>query len=93
MQITSPTDLSLLAAAVNDKIGALDAGAAFLAEERQRLGAEADIEVEAVTAIMRTAYVRLARQIEQALDVPFVDQDEAVRMLFAEGTVVVGIRP
>lgn len=92
MNVTSPTDLALLAAAVNEKIVVLDAAAGRLAAERERLAFVGDTEAETIGLLIRSAYARLARQIEQALDVPFVDQDEAVRMLFAEGSVVVGVR-
>lgn len=91
MTIDSPTDLSLLAAAVNDKIAALDATTQRLASERDRLGL-GDPEDAAIAVVVRTAYARLARRLEQALDVPFMDQDEAVRVLFAEGSIVVGVR-
>lgn len=88
----TPTEVALVAAAVADKIAALDAGTARFEAEADRLGVSLDAEAATVVGLIRAAYDRIARRCAQQLDVPFVDQDEAVRMLFAEGTVVIGIR-
>lgn len=86
----SPTELTLVAAAVNDKIKWLD-------ESIARLRAQADeadawsllFEAEDANRIMRMHYAAIVRRIEQELDVPFIDEAEAARILLDHGTVVV----
>lgn len=87
----SPTELSFIATALNDKIAALDAVGDRLFAERERLGG-GDIEAETIGFLVRAEYARIVRRVEQRLDEPFVDQDEAIRMLFGDGAVAVGVR-
>lgn len=64
----SPTELTLLAALLNDKIAWLDA------EWRRVQMIPFSDEAETVM-LMRALYVAMVRRIEQLLDVPFVDAE------------------
>lgn len=80
----TPTELSLLAAAVNEKIAWLDESMARLREQAD----EADaftmlVDAQDVNRLMRAVYGSMVRRIEQALDVPFVDHEAALEALLA----------
>lgn len=81
----SPTDLTLLAVAVNEKIARLDEQRVALGIERERVGGAVK-DGEEVNLIIRTTYATIVRRIEQALDVPFMD-DETASVLIAAGLI------
>jgi hypothetical protein len=86
----SPTELTLVAAAVNEKIAWLDASIARLRAQADEADAWSMLyEAEDANRIMRAHYAAIIRRIEQALDVPFMDQDEALAILIANGEVTV----
>jgi len=81
----SPTDLTLLAVAVNEKIARLDEHRVALGIERERVGGTVN-DGEEVNLVIRTTYASIVRRIEQALDVPYMDEDTA-RVLIAAGVI------
>jgi len=86
----SPTELTLVAAAVNEKIAWLDASIARLRAQADEADAWSMLyEAEDANRIMRLHYAAIIRRIEQALDVPFMDQDEALAILIGNGEVTV----
>ena len=72
----TPVELTLLAAAVNDKIAWLDTSIARLRAENAEAWSLLN-DAEDTNRIMRLHYAAIVRRIEQALDVPFVDDDAA----------------
>lgn len=88
----SPTEMALVAAALNQKVRELDEAQAHIDSERERLGGLGiDVEVDTTGVLIRSMYANLVRRLEQRLDVPFMDSDEARAMLIGDGVVVVAV--
>lgn len=85
----SPTEMALVAAAVNQKVRELDEAQAHIDSERQRLGVTGDVDTTGL--LIRGMYANLVRRLEQRLDVPFMDSEEARAMLIGAGVVVVAV--
>jgi hypothetical protein len=83
----TPTEASLLAAVVNEKIEWLD-------QSIERLKAQADeadgwalvYEAQDANRLMRSVYAGIVRRLEQILDVPFMDEDEALAVLIGRAS-------
>ena len=85
----TPTEMALVAAALNQKVRELDEAQAHIDSERARLGVRD--EVDTTGLLIRGMYANLVRRLEQKLDVPFMDSEEARAMLIGDGVVVVSV--
>ena len=82
----TPTELVYLGVALNDRIEGMDQVLAKIRRHRDELGAPPSEDEETVL-LARSIHVTIARKIEQALDLPWVSEEDLAERRYVEDYV------